>query len=77
MTKTLEKMARAIDSGLDAPAWTPQDLARAALMAIRDGSDDIDRAVARAAWHSGSGQHPGNVWCAGVDAILAEADGGA
>ena len=50
--------------------WLP--IARAVLMAVRDGSPAVTQAVARAAWHSGSGQNPAVVWTAGVDAILNE-----
>lgn len=82
-TDALERAARA---ARDANAWDYSEdadynaklyeyIARAVLMAVREPGEDVARSVGRAAWHSGSGQRPENVWAAGIDAILNEGEG--
>lgn len=79
----LERAARAVyessnpqGMGWDRQTSTYKNLCRArvraVLMAVRDGSPEVSRQVARAAWHSGSGQNPAVVWASGIDAILNE-----
>lgn len=68
----IEKASKAIEDWFDFPDH--KEVARAVLMAVREPGGDVARQVGRAAWHSGSGQRPENVWAAGIDAILSESD---
>ncbi len=44
--------------------------ARAAIEAMREPTSEVVGAVARRAWHSGSGVDPATVWAAGINAAL-------
>ena len=47
-----------------------RSVARAAILAMREPTPEMTRAVANVAWHSGSGINPAAVWAAGVDEAL-------